>query len=296
MALGVGLSFWAGCGNVKALNPRTDAGGDGNPADAAGAGGEAGAQGGGGASGAGGGGVCNVLCMTGRACCGGGCVNPQNDPMNCGQCGVRCDGANPLCSGGTCRPAPCSPSAGVCPASSICCGNACCAAGDLCCEADGPVSGGPPTCLTPTAAQSTCPQGCAPLCVSDRNQKKDIVPIDPSAILDKVSRLPISTWSYRHEAASVRHLGPMAQDFRAAFGLGDDDRTYFAVDAHGVALAAIQALDGVVSRQQKQIEALTRLNRALSRRLSAIEAARTAGPRPAAAGRQGGARPGFTGM
>ena len=109
------------------------------------------------------------------------------------------------------------------------------------------------------------------MCVSDRNQKKNIAPVDAPAILDKVSRLPISTWSYRQEPPDVRHLGPMAQDFRAAFGLGDDDRTYFAVDAQGVALAAIQALDGMIAAQRKEIDTLSRQNRELSRRLRAIE-------------------------
>jgi hypothetical protein len=166
---------------------------------------------------------------------------------------------------------PCSPTAGVCATGSSCCGSACCAPGDLCCEADGPLSGGPPTCFTPTAAAPTCPQGCAPQCVSDRNQKKNIEPADPAAILDKVSRLPISIWTYRSEPTDVRHLGPMAQDFRASFGLGDDDRTYFAVDAQGVALAAIQALDRLVADQKGQIEKLERENQNLGRRLRVLE-------------------------
>ena len=61
------------------------------------------------------------------------------------------------------------------------------------------------------------------MCVSDRNKKKNITPADTSAVLDKVSKLPISTWSYTAEPGEVRHMGPMAQDFRASFGLGDDD-------------------------------------------------------------------------
>jgi trimeric autotransporter adhesin len=67
----------------------------------------------------------------------------------------------------------------------------------------------------------------------------------------------------------VRHLGPMAQDFHARFGLGDDDRTYNSVDAHGVALAAIQALDRMVAAQEKRIQSLERENRRLARRLGA---------------------------
>ena len=59
----------------------------------------------------------------------------------------------------------------------------------------------------------------------------------------------------------------MAQDFRAGFGLGNDDRSYFAVDAQGVALAAIQALDRRLAEQQRKIDDLERQNRRLERRL-----------------------------
>ncbi len=226
-----------------------------------------GSAGRGGAGGMGGGVVvCNLACMMGRTCCGAACVNTNNDPMNCGACGRRCEGNAPLCSSSKCVIPPCSPTI-LCQTGATCCGQACCAAGELCCEADGPVSGGAPSCFLPTRDQPTCPQGCAPLCVSDRNQKKNIEPADTSAILDQVSRLPISLWSYRDEPDAVRHLGPMAQDFRARFGLGNDDRTFFSVDAHGVALAAIQALDRRLTEQQQRIEKLERENRELARRL-----------------------------
>ena len=196
-------------------------------------------------------------------------MNLNNDPMNCGTCGTHCTGTTNLCSGGVCVAPPCSPSptAGVCASNSFCCGAGCCLPGQLCCQTDGPVSGGPPTCFTPTPDQTTCAQGCAPSCVSDRNQKKNITPVDSAAILDKVGRLPISSWTYNKEPAEVRHLGPMAQDFRAAFGLGDDDRTYYAVDAQGVALAAIKALNEEVTAQEARIEKLERENQSLARRL-----------------------------
>jgi hypothetical protein len=214
--------------------------------------------------------VCNVACALGRMCCGGACVNLDNDPMNCGKCGTHCDSTTNLCSAGTCVAPPCSSTAGICATNDFCCGGGCCKPGQLCCQVDGPVSGGPPSCFTPTADQKTCAQGCAPLCKSDRNQKKNIAPVDTTAILDKVSRLPISTWTYLKEPASVRHLGPMAQDFRATFGLGDDDRTYYAVDAQGVALAAIKALNEQLSAQEARIVKLERENQSLSRRLSKV--------------------------
>ena len=76
-------------------------------------------------------------------------------------------------------------------------------------------------------------------------------------MLLKLEALPLARWRYLQEPADVRHLGPMAQDFRRAFGLGDSDLVYNAVDAHGVAFAAIQAL--------------ARENRELRRRLVELE-------------------------
>jgi len=77
--------------------------------------------------------------------------------------------------------------------------------------------------------------------LSDRNAKTDIVPLDDDSILAKVAALPIDAWSYKSESG-VRHIGPMAQDFYAAFGLGTDDRHITSIDEDGVALAAIKAL------------------------------------------------------
>jgi hypothetical protein len=161
----------------------------------------------------------------------------------------------------------------MCAPSSTCCGSGCCVAGDLCCENLGPVISDLPTCHHPTAQAPTCPTGCAPLCVSDRNLKKDVIAIDPKDILAKLNRLPISTWSYINEPVGVRHLGPMAQDFYASFGLGDSDRSYHSVDGHGVALAAIQALDRLIQTERESVKALERENRALTKRIDALEKA-----------------------
>jgi hypothetical protein len=76
---------------------------------------------------------------------------------------------------------------------------------------------------------------------SDRNLKTDVARIDDAAVLDKVATLPIERWSYKSERG-VRHLGPMAQDFYAAFGVGEDDKHITSIDEDGVALAAIKAL------------------------------------------------------
>jgi Chaperone of endosialidase len=77
--------------------------------------------------------------------------------------------------------------------------------------------------------------------LSDRTAKTDIVPIDDVSILERVAALPVSAWRYKSESG-VRHVGPMAQDFYAAFGVGEDDRHITPIDEDGVALAAIKAL------------------------------------------------------
>ena len=58
----------------------------------------------------------------------------------------------------------------------------------------------------------------------------------------------MQSWKYRNEE-KVRHIGPTAQDFRAAFGVGYDDKTIATVDADGVAMAAIQGLNAKVGKQ-----------------------------------------------
>jgi len=101
---------------------------------------------------------------------------------------------------------------------------------------------------------------------SDRNSKTNIRPADTRTLLESVAALPINTWSYRTEPG-VRHVGPMAQDFSAGFGLGDDNRVIAAVDASGVALASIQAL-------YERVEKLSRDNAALERRVRELESTR----------------------
>lgn len=61
-------------------------------------------------------------------------------------------------------------------------------------------------------------------------------------VLDALAGLPVSFWTYEWEPPSVRHLGPMAQDFAAAFGLGEVDTVINGVDAQGVLIVAVQAL------------------------------------------------------
>jgi trimeric autotransporter adhesin len=92
--------------------------------------------------------------------------------------------------------------------------------------------------------------------MSDRNVKENFKPVNPRAVLEKVSRLPVTEWNLISQPDSIRHIGPMAQDFQAAFGVGEDDKHISTSDADGVALAAIQGLNQVVKEKDARIEKL----------------------------------------
>ena len=77
---------------------------------------------------------------------------------------------------------------------------------------------------------------------SDRNLKQGFKAIVGEELLEKVISLPITRWVYKNDP-DAEHIGPMAQDFHRAFAVGGgDDKHISAVDANGVALAAIQLL------------------------------------------------------
>lgn len=90
---------------------------------------------------------------------------------------------------------------------------------------------------------------------SDRDIKTDFAPVSADKILARVASLPISSWRYTNETAGVRHVGPMAQDFRTAFSLGHGDKFIEFVDEEGVALAAIQGLNEKLEQQLKTKDA-----------------------------------------
>lgn len=100
---------------------------------------------------------------------------------------------------------------------------------------------------------------------SDMNKKENIQPVDRREILRKLEELPISIWNFKGEERSVRHVGPMAQDFHALFGLGNDNRTISTIDPAGVALAAIQELTTENTELRKRLEKLESLVESLTR-------------------------------
>ncbi len=110
--------------------------------------------------------------------------------------------------------------------------------------------------------------------ISDRNLKENFASVNNRDILARLASIPVQTWNYTTQDASIRHIGPMAQDFASAFNVGENNTTISTVDAQGVALAAIQGL-------YQQNQELKSQNADLTARLSKLEQNTTASNPPA---------------
>jgi hypothetical protein len=97
--------------------------------------------------------------------------------------------------------------------------------------------------------------------MSDRNAKTNFATVNSRQILNRLAAMPVMTWNYKSQDPSIRHIGPMAQDFNAAFETGEFDKSgekrYInSLDEDGVALAAIKGLNEVVMEKDSRIQAL----------------------------------------
>lgn len=119
--------------------------------------------------------------------------------------------------------------------------------------------------LLPTGGNAWAP-------ISDRAAKENFVAVDGREILERLASVSVETWNLKSQDASIRHIGPMAQDFYAAFQVGEDDTHISTVDADGVALAAIQGLYQLSQEQDARIAELEQENSALRSRLDSLEA------------------------
>ncbi|MFN8589859.1 MAG: tail fiber domain-containing protein [Thermomicrobiales bacterium] len=152
------------------------------------------------------------------------------------------------------------------PAQSKCCRELICelvagSASGRCCAPEGDLCVIDSDCCTGL----DCGQGrCNQLPTSDRTLKTNFGSVDPADMLRRVKDLPITTWNYRGDDPSVRHIGPMAQDFAATFDVGADDRHIHPIDGQGIAFAAIQGLAA-------EIDALRVENARLAARVAELE-------------------------
>jgi len=120
--------------------------------------------------------------------------------------------------------------------------------------------------------------GCT-VATSDRNAKSNITAVNSRIVLEKLVGIPIQTWNYNDDKAGLRHIGPMAQDFFAAFGLGSDDKHINLIDEGGVALAAIQELyknniskDQQINDLKKQVNDLKAAGAEVKNELDSVKA------------------------
>ena len=109
---------------------------------------------------------------------------------------------------------------------------------------------------------------------SSKSSKTDFDNVDVSAVLKGVLDLPITTWRYKQGEGSIRHMGPMAEDFWQAFHIGYGDQTIADLDARGVEFAAIQGLHRLVQEKDAQIETQQREIADLRDRVSQVETLR----------------------
>jgi len=106
--------------------------------------------------------------------------------------------------------------------------------------------------------------------LSDKHAKENFEEVNASEVLAKVAAMPVKTWNYKTQQDSIRHIGPMAQDFKAAFGVGETDTGITTVDADGVALAAIKGLVEELKARDKKIEELSNKLEEVEERLNSL--------------------------
>lgn len=121
-----------------------------------------------------------------------------------------------------------------------------------------------------TAGVTLTPGGSSWSSVSDSTLKRNIKPVDGETLLRKLGNLRISQWSYKSQDESIEHIGPMAQDFHALFGLGEDDRHINSIDADGVALAAAKSLYQRILIMERENSELRDLVSKIQDQLSAL--------------------------
>lgn len=126
---------------------------------------------------------------------------------------------------------------------------------------------------TNTSGQRLAAGGSQWLGVSDVNTKHDFRALDGDEVLAKIAAMPVTEWSYK-QPATTRHIGPTAQDFHAAFGLGEDPLRIGSMDADGVALAAVKALEARTSTLRAECDALREAVAVLRAELAALKAVR----------------------
>jgi len=108
--------------------------------------------------------------------------------------------------------------------------------------------------------------------ISDRSVKENVTPVDSRDVLERLAAIPIGEWNLISQDPSIRHIGPMAQDFHAAFRVGEMETHISSSDADGVALAAIQGLYEVVQDKDCELSEMQERESIKDQRINELEA------------------------
>lgn len=116
-------------------------------------------------------------------------------------------------------------------------------------------------------------------CASSRTLKEHFLAVGDEDVLARIRRTPVTTWSYIGEEGNVRHMGPMAEDFYAAFGLGPNNTTIGHLDISGVTFAGVKALEERTAKLQQDVADRDRRISDLEARVARLEQLLTAQPK-----------------
>jgi trimeric autotransporter adhesin len=114
-------------------------------------------------------------------------------------------------------------------------------------------------------------------CASSRTLKENYLSVDGEDILYRVRNTPVTTWSMIGHT-DVRHLGPVAEDFYHAFGLGIGETTIGLGDIDGVNFAGVKALEARTTQLLAELEASRAEVVELRERVARLEALMLARP------------------
>jgi hypothetical protein len=91
-------------------------------------------------------------------------------------------------------------------------------------------------------------------CASSRTVKENFAAVRGEDVLQRLAKMPITRWNFTTDPEKTPHIGPVAQDFYAAYKLGEGETQISSNDLSGIALAAAKALE----QRTRELEARTR--------------------------------------
>lgn len=120
---------------------------------------------------------------------------------------------------------------------------------------------------------SLAPNGYSWETLSDRNSKENFTSIDFQNVLQKIEHLPVTQWNYKNQEAKFVHWGPMAQDFKQYFKLGNhsDSLKITTLEMDGVLIAGVKGLIERTKTSNEKIQSLEQTIEALEAKLSKVQ-------------------------